>query len=285
MRVATVAPRQSNVAAIQSVKRVYDSEGGDDARTRSSTDQQNPTNSNNLKALVERPQHLQLETQKVVKIKRKIICAVATADKNENIDVWLTMPDKKISKVLKHGQQLIAIFSKQLKQTEKSALSEPGPSAPSLMDFDRMKVIGKGGFAEKVYLARKKDTGSLYAIKTINKQFILEEPGRYEQVFGELKVMKRLSNHPFVIKLVSAFHSDDYLHFVVDFCSGGELFYLLQNKRLFTETEAKFYFSEILLGLEYIHNQNVLYRDLKPENIFIDIDGHIKLADFGLSKI
>ena len=97
--------------------------------------------------------------------------------------------------------------------------------------------------------------------------------------------MQRLTNHPFVIKLFWAFHSEDYLHFVVDFCSGGELFYLLQNKRLFTESEAKFYFAEILLGLEYIHDQNVLYRDLKPENIFIDIDGHIKLADFGLSKI
>jgi len=154
-----------------------------------------------------------------------------------------------------------------------------------MSNFDKIKVIGKGGFAEKVYLARKKDTGSLYAIKTMSKKFIMEEQGRYEQVFGELKVMKRLSNHPFVIKLLAAFHSEDYLHFVVDFCSGGELFYLLQNKRLFTEAEAKFYFSEILLGLEYIHNQNVLYRDLKPENIFIDIDGHIKLADFGLSKV
>ena len=82
----------------------------------------------------------------------------------------------------------------------------------------------------------------------------MEEQGRYEQVFGELKVMKRLNNNPFVISLQSAFHSDEYLHFVVDFCSGGELFYLLQNKRLFTEDEAKFYFSEILLGLEYIHN-------------------------------
>ena len=119
----------------------------------------------------------------------------------------------------------------------------------------------------------------------MSKKFILEEQGRYEQVFGELKVMQRLGNHPFVIKLFAAFHSKEYLHFVVDFCSGGELFYLLQNKRLFTEQEAKFYFSEILLGLEFIHDQNVLYRDLKPENIFIDIDGHIKLADFGLSKI
>jgi serum/glucocorticoid-regulated kinase 2 len=154
-----------------------------------------------------------------------------------------------------------------------------------MADFDKVKVIGRGGFAEKVYLARKKDTGSLYAIKTMSKAFILEEQGRYEQVFGELDVMRRLTSHPFVIKLYWCFQTEEYLHFVVDFCSGGELFYLLQNKRLFTETEAKFYFAEILLGLEYIHNQNVIYRDLKPENIFIDIDGHIKLADFGLSKV
>lgn len=104
-------------------------------------------------------------------------------------------------------------------------------------------------------------------------------------MFGELEVMQRLTNHPFVIKLFWGFQTEDFLHFVVDFCSGGELFYLLQNKRLFSEAEAKFYFAEILLGLEYIHAQNVLYRDLKPENIFIDIDGHIKLADFGLSKV
>ena len=96
-----------------------------------------------------------------------------------------------------------------------------------MSDYDKIKVIGKGGFAEKVYLVRKKDTGSLYAIKTMSKKFILEEQGRYEQVFGELRVMRRLTSHPFVIKLFWAFHSDEYLHFVVDFCSGGELFYLL----------------------------------------------------------
>ena len=97
----------------------------------------------------------------------------------------------------------------------------------SMQDYEKVKVIGKGGFAEKVYLVRKKDTGTLYAIKTMSKRFIMEEQGRYEQVFGELKVMQRLTNHPFVIKLFWAFHSDEYLHFVVDFCSGGELFYLL----------------------------------------------------------
>lgn len=66
--------------------------------------------------------------------------------------------------------------------------------------------------------------------------------------------MKKLQNHPFVIKLQHAFQSEDYLHIVVEFCSGGEMFFLLQKKGRFTESEARFYFCEMLLGLEYIHS-------------------------------
>lgn len=70
----------------------------------------------------------------------------------------------------------------------------------------------------------------------------------------------------------------------MDLCGGGELFYLLHQKGRLSERQAKFYFAEILLGLEYIHSKGIVYRDLKPENVLLDIDGHIKLADFGLSK-
>lgn len=70
----------------------------------------------------------------------------------------------------------------------------------------------------------------------------------------------------------------------MDLCAGGELFYLLHKRGRLPEQAAKFYFAEILLGLEYIHSKGIVYRDLKPENVLIDIDGHIKLADFGLSK-
>lgn len=70
----------------------------------------------------------------------------------------------------------------------------------------------------------------------------------------------------------------------MDICTGGEIFFHLNNLKKFSEKLAKFYFIEILLGLEYLHNLDIVYRDLKPENILLDIDGHVKIADFGLAK-
>lgn len=77
----------------------------------------------------------------------------------------------------------MAVFSKHVKSGNQKSYQI------NMDDFEKLKVIGKGGFAEKVYLARKKDTGQLSAIKTMCKKFILEEQGRFEQVFSELKVM------------------------------------------------------------------------------------------------
>lgn len=71
---------------------------------------------------------------------------------------------------------------------------------------------------------------------------------------------------------------------MLDFCPGGELFFHLRNLGRLTEDQARFYFAEILLGLEYLHQRDIIYRDLKPENVLLDLDGHIKLTDFGLSK-
>jgi serum/glucocorticoid-regulated kinase 2 len=71
----------------------------------------------------------------------------------------------------------------------------------------------------------------------------------------------------------------------MDVCTGGELFYHLSRLKKLTESASKFYFAEILLGLEHLHSLDIVYRDIKPENILLDIDGHIRIADFGLSKI
>jgi len=68
------------------------------------------------------------------------------------------------------------------------------------------------------------------------------------------------------------------------FLRGGELFKLLRRVKRFPESQAKFYAAQVYLGLAYLHDMGYIYRDLKPENILLDIDGYIKLSDYGLAK-
>lgn len=79
-----------------------------------------------------------------------------------------------------------------------------------------------------------------------------------------------------------SFQSTEDIHFVMDFCPGGELFYHLHKHGRFSEGIAKFYFAEIVLAIEHLHKENIIHRDLKPENVILDLDGHIRLIDFGL---
>lgn len=152
--------------------------------------------------------------------------------------------------------------------------------------FEPIKLIGKGGFS-KVVEVRKKDTGALYAVKVLSKSFLLKEE-KAVQVLTERHILSATS-HPFIVRLHWAFQSVLFtqrseLFLVMDFCPGGELFFHLHNLGRLTEDQALFYFSEVLLALEHLHSKNVLYRDLKPENVLLDIDGHVRLTDFGLSK-
>jgi len=74
------------------------------------------------------------------------------------------------------------------------------------------------------------------------------------------------------------------LYFVMEYVSGGELFFHIGREKRFSETRVRFYAGEILLALHYLHSKGVVYRDLKLENLLLDADGHIKITDFGLSK-
>ena len=82
----------------------------------------------------------------------------------------------------------------------------------------------------------------------------------------------------------SSFQTEDKLFFLMPFLQGGELFQYLKKLKRFSEDQTRFYSSEILLGLEYLHSKDIIYRDLKPENILLEKTGHICLTDYGISK-
>ncbi|XP_030641248.1 serine/threonine-protein kinase Sgk2b [Chanos chanos] len=155
-------------------------------------------------------------------------------------------------------------------------------SRVSAADFDYLKVIGTGSFG-KVLLARHRETDEYYAVKVIQKHTILKrkEEGH---IMCERRVLLRTLNHPFLVRLHFSFQTRDRLYLVLDYASGGELFYHLQREGSFVESRARFYAAEMASALGYLHSLNIVYRDLKPENVLLDSAGHVLLTDFGLCK-
>ena len=132
-------------------------------------------------------------------------------------------------------------------------------------------------------MVRKKSNDKIYAMKTLKKDFII----RTKQVSNtkiERDIMQQI-DHPFIVKLHYAFQTPETLYFVCDFLNGGELFFHLCHKVRFSEDTARFFSAEIVLALEHLHQNGIIYRDLKPENVLLDREGHVKLTDFGLSKM
>jgi len=154
-------------------------------------------------------------------------------------------------------------------------------SPPRLDSFKMIKVIGKGSFG-KVFLVREIKTNEMFALKVLRKDNIIKR-NQVEHTKTERSVLGYV-NHPFIVGLNMAFQSKDKLYFVLDYCAGGELFFHLSKVGKFAEPRARFYASEIVLAISYVHELDIIYRDLKPENVLLDAKGHVRLTDFGLSK-
>jgi serine/threonine protein kinase len=160
----------------------------------------------------------------------------------------------------------------------------PPIAAVTLSSFELLKVLGKGSYG-KVILVRKKtghDAGSLYAMKVLKKEHVMKKK-QVAHTRTERSVLGSI-RHPFIVRLHYAFQTGEKLHFVLDYCSGGELFFHLQKHGRFPPKLALFYTAELALALGELHQHGVVYRDMKPENILLDDLGHVQLADFGLSK-
>lgn len=156
------------------------------------------------------------------------------------------------------------------------------PPKYSLQDFELLKVLGHGSFG-KVLLAELKGKKQYYALKALKKASVLEGDD-IEYTITERVVLALAVNHPFLTQLFCTFQSKSHLFFVMEYLAGGDLMFHLQNSKRFSVDRARFYSSEILLALEFLHSKGIIYRDLKLDNVLLDSQGHCKLADFGMAK-
>ncbi|XP_066936599.1 microtubule-associated serine/threonine-protein kinase 3-like isoform X2 [Clytia hemisphaerica] len=153
---------------------------------------------------------------------------------------------------------------------------------PKEEDFTYIKLISNGAYGS-VYLVKHKTSRQRYAMKKMSKHHLMHK-NQVNQVFTERDIMTFAQN-PFVVTLFCTFVTKKYLCMVMEFVEGGDCASLLKNITVFPFDLARRYFAETLLAVEYIHDYGIIHRDLKPDNLLITAMGHIKLADFGLSKV
>ncbi|KAF3434125.1 hypothetical protein FNV43_RR25228 [Rhamnella rubrinervis] len=151
----------------------------------------------------------------------------------------------------------------------------------TVQDFELGKIYGVGSYS-KVVRAKKKDTGTIYALKIMDKKFITKE-NKTAYVKLERIVLDQL-DHPGIVRLYFTFQDTFSLYMALESCEGGELFDQITRKGRLSEDEACFYAAEVVDALEYIHSMGLIHRDIKPENLLLTSDGHIKIADFGSVK-
>lgn len=180
---------------------------------------------------------------------------------------------------------------------------------PSLSALKIESVIGRGG-GGRVFLVQWTENRTLYALKVIDKVHAYRSAKSFRHVSTERYLMERLSSHPFILPMHFAFQTERNLFIGTAFCPGGDLASYIRAKGDLTmpsgtdyldqlgitdrkknkiygrlsETQTRLIAAEIILGLEHLHNQGIVYRDLKPENIFISGSGHIRIGDYGLAK-
>ncbi|KAK7023477.1 Microtubule-associated serine/threonine-protein kinase 4 [Halocaridina rubra] len=153
---------------------------------------------------------------------------------------------------------------------------------PKEDEYENVKLISNGAYGA-VYLVRHRVTKERFAMKKISKHNLMLR-NQVEQVFNERDIMS-FTDNPFVVSMICSFETKRHLCLVMEYVEGGDCATLLKNMGPLPPDMARFYFAETVLAVEYLHSYGIVHRDLKPDNLLITSLGHIKLTDFGLSKM
>ncbi|KAM0672164.1 Serine/threonine kinase [Ordospora colligata] len=153
----------------------------------------------------------------------------------------------------------------------------------SIDNFEIIRVLGRGSFG-KVVLAKHSDYEEPLAIKILKKEkFVNSKDLMFLEVERNVLRKVSLSSNPFLISMKFWFQDSESIFLVMEYLSGGDLLHHVMNKS-FCKEQIKQYASEMLLAIEFLHKEGIIFRDLKLDNIMLCGDGHIKLVDFGLCK-
>ncbi|XP_066947701.1 uncharacterized protein Pkn isoform X7 [Macrobrachium rosenbergii] len=149
--------------------------------------------------------------------------------------------------------------------------------------FRLISVLGRGHFG-KVILGQYKNTGEYFAIKALKKGDIIARD-EVESLLAEKRIFEVANSvrHPFLVNLFSCFQTESHVCFVMEYAAGGDLMMHI-HADVFDEPRAVFYAACVVLGLQYLHDNKIIYRDLKLDNLLLDTEGYVKIADFGLCK-
>ncbi|KAL3673390.1 hypothetical protein V7S43_001103 [Phytophthora oleae] len=165
---------------------------------------------------------------------------------------------------------------------------------PTRYVFDIVRIIGSGSYGTVLLCRLRACPNRLFAVKVVYKSKLGNINGldgdrnatrEARRLLTEKKVLCSV-NHPFITKMYCSFETPDALNFVLEYCPGGDMYFLLEKfaKNRLPEDHVLFYAASIALALRYLHERGILYRDLKPENILLDEAGFLRLADFGFAR-
>ena len=156
------------------------------------------------------------------------------------------------------------------------------PSNVSINNFKILKRLSHGAYGD-VVLAEQKKSKDLFAVKIMNVKEVVQK-NQLDFLSTEKEILNSVHSD-YVVHGAYSFKDENYFYIAMEYMPGGDLASLLEREGRFEWEEARFYLMEIVQSLEYLRSMNYIHRDLKPDNILLDKKGHIKLTDFGLSKV
>jgi len=172
-------------------------------------------------------------------------------------------------------------------ESERDAFKERFEANPradpdvSVDDFERCATVGTGTFGRVILVKDKKDKKP-YALKVLKKSEVVRLR-QVEHTLSEKRILASV-DFPFIVRLFHHFVDSVNLYMALEFVPGGELFTHLRKSGRFGEAKARFYTTQVVMAIAYLHHLKIAYRDIKPENLLIDAHGYLKLTDFGFAK-